>query len=286
MTPFSPFDQFNAPLPSYQLPGGGIGGGLPQNQPAQPFVWGQGGARLSPEQILARQEMARDQMTADFSPVGSIWEGLGRVVNNVTGALESRKLDKAAAANQAESGALMQALLGGGQDAVTQALVNPNVSPEVRQFAQMQWERANPKPRQPFEFEQMLSAGGFAPGTPQYQEEVRKLWNNKTDPYTTISTPDFFFSGRQSQVGSALQGGGDPFVSPTPGASAPPASAASGEFMTPAQYNEVRRGLGNGFGAWQKQYQVPVRVSSPEEMASLPVGTPVVSPDGRRGVKK
>lgn len=211
----SPFDKLNAPLPQYQMP----------QQPPQSFVWGEAGARLSPEQVLARQEMARNQMTADFSPVGSIWEGLGRVVNNVTGALESRKLDKAAAANQAESGALMQALLGGGQDAVTQALVNPNVSPEVRKFAQAQWERANPKPRQPFEFEQMLSAAGFVPGSPEYQAQVQNMIAAKGDPFVTATLPSGdFFAGRQSAFGQYLKGG-DPASGVTPGTpSAPPAT--------------------------------------------------------------
>lgn len=214
MIRYQPLDQLTAPLPEYEMPSG---------QP-EPFVWGQGGARLTPEQILARQQIAQSQSQADFSPVGSVWEGIGRVVNNVTGALEQRRLDQMSTANRAESDAAMQSLLGGGQDAVTQALLNPNVTPEVRDFAKMQWERNNPKPRAPFEFEQMLSAGGYTPGTPEYQAQVKSLLQNKIDPYTTISTPDFFYSGRQSQVGSALKGG-DPSLGVTPGMpSAPPAA--------------------------------------------------------------
>ena len=78
--------------------------------------------------------------------------------------------------------------------------------------------------------------------------------------------------------------GGDPGLG---GAGSTPApSPSSGGFMTADQYNTVRQGLGSGFGAWQSKYQVPVLVKSAEEMALLPSGTPVLSPDGRRGVKK
>lgn len=40
-----------------------------------------------------------------------------------------------------------------------------------------------------------------------------------------------------------------------------------------------------GFLQWQQQHNVPVKVTSPEQLAALPPGTLVVSPDGRTGVK-
>ena len=39
------------------------------------------------------------------------------------------------------------------------------------------------------------------------------------------------------------------------------------------------------FLQWQQKYGTVVQVSSPEELAALPAGTRVRSPDGREGVK-
>lgn len=204
----TPIDSYNVgnPMPMQQM----------QSQPAQPFVWGAGGARLTPEQILARQEMAQQKMQADFSPVGSAWEGAGRVVNNVIGALDQKRLDKAQQANQAESNALMQAVLGGGTDAVTQALVSPYSSPQVQQFAKMQWERQNPKPTAPHYWETNNgSLGVVGPdGKPQilYTDPTPKIdWIQAKDPATG-----------QITLYPMQQGGGGPVSGALPGAIPPP----------------------------------------------------------------
>jgi len=184
---------------------------FPDQQPSAPFVWGQGGARLTPEQIMAQREIAQGQMKADFSPVGSVWEGLGRVANNVTGALQGRSLGKQDAANRAESDALLQAIMGGDKDAVTAGLTSPYASPQVQQFAKMQYDRQNPKPRTPFEFEGLLGAAGFQPGTPEYQAQANKLLQNRGDPFVTATLPTGdFYAGPQSQFGTYLQGQGQP----------------------------------------------------------------------------
>lgn len=114
--------------------------------PASPFVWGDGGAQMTPEEIARRRALAAKMGQPDFSPVGHWTQGLGRVVTGLMAGLENRKLNKASAANTDHSKAIMQALLGGKSDAVTAALVDPTLSDEVRGFAKMQWERANPKP--------------------------------------------------------------------------------------------------------------------------------------------
>jgi hypothetical protein len=70
----------------------------------EPFVWGQGGQRMTPAEIDAQRAAASQKMKADFSPVGHWTQGLARVANNINGALEMRQADKAARAN-ADAGA-------------------------------------------------------------------------------------------------------------------------------------------------------------------------------------
>ena len=133
-----------------------FGNGLSQSQPAPiPFQWGAGGARLTPAEILARDEAARKQMQGDYSPIGHWTQGLARVFNNVTGALEHRRMEKAAAANKAESDAVTQALLSGSQDnaATMQAMVNPYVSDDVRNMAGIMFKAQQPKQSAPHYWE-------------------------------------------------------------------------------------------------------------------------------------
>lgn len=151
-----------------------------------------------------------------------------------------------------------------------------------------QWKRDNPTAT-PTELERLATAAGYQPGTPEYQAAMRQGFQNKTDPFQAVTTygPDGSQSlqfYRSSQIGK----GGDQSVSPSPGAMTPPPASAGPDsnFMTVDQYDAVRKGLGSGFGAWATKHQVPVLVNSAEEMARVPAGTPVVSPDGRRGVKK
>lgn len=73
----------------------------------QPFVWGSGGAKLSPEQIARRRE-AEDVLLSkgiDASPVGHWTQGLARVLNAAGGAYRRSQLDKAEADSAAFSSA-------------------------------------------------------------------------------------------------------------------------------------------------------------------------------------
>lgn len=264
-----------------------IGDGM--NQPTEPFVWGAGGARLTPEQILAREELAQGQMQSDFSPVGHWTQGLGRVVDNVMGALDMRRLDRAEQANKAESDAVTQALLSGGGDnaVLMQAMVNPYISPEVRDMAGIMFKAQQPKQRNPFEFEQMLEAGGYQPGTPEYQQQVRSMIERKNDPFITANLPSGdFYAGPQSGFGQLLKGG-DPQISPQPGAGGNPAPATAGPGVPHLTVEQMRSiGQGVNFSEWQRREGTPVLITTPEEMAQVPSGTMVISLDGRRGVKK
>ena len=71
--------------------------------------------------------------------------------------------------------------------------------------------------------------------------------------------------------------------SPAP-ASGPAPITYQGPHLTAAQARSIGQGV--NFLQWQKREGTPVLVTSPEEAASLPAGTIMVSPDGRQGVKR
>lgn len=83
------------------------------------FVWGNGGAQLTPEEIAKQREVedALLQRGVDTSPVGSAWEGLARVANAAAGSFRRGRLLKAEGENKAyDDNAFGQiaSLLGGG----------------------------------------------------------------------------------------------------------------------------------------------------------------------------
>lgn len=192
-------------------------------QGPQPFVWGQGGSRMTPQDIEFQRRLAAQQTQADFSPVGHWLQGAARLADNVAGRFREQRVEKAAERNAAESNAVLQALMSGGgsPDAVTAALTNPYVSEQVRDFAKMQWKRQNPDPLQPTEFERALRASGVMPGTPGWTEAMAKKVAATTDPMIAATLPGGrFYSGPQSGLASVM-GGGDPPVSQPPGGPQP-----------------------------------------------------------------
>lgn len=143
-----------------------------QQTVSQPFLWGKGGKRMTPEEIERERKMAAALMGVDFSPVGHWTQGLGRVAGNVLGGLREREADKAAAANTAESNSVLSALLNpqpagnelmspgsevpvpggtpsavGGMPSASQIasiLANPYLDPSVKAAAQQFGKRAQP----------------------------------------------------------------------------------------------------------------------------------------------
>lgn len=88
-----------------------------------PFVWGAGGARLTPDEIAQRRKEAALEIAqgTDASPLpagtrgAGVWtQGLARVAKAITGGLDAREADAAAKANTEENRATIAALLGGG----------------------------------------------------------------------------------------------------------------------------------------------------------------------------
>lgn len=122
------------------------------SQPApESFVWGQGGAQLSPEMLAARQKEALQRTRGDYSPISSVWQGLARVADNAVGGLELRDLDKQSSKMQAQQQQSIAALLSNGgtpgsgaPSPVAAALASPN--PVLQKLGMAQYERDNPKP--------------------------------------------------------------------------------------------------------------------------------------------
>lgn len=192
----------------------------PVQDVTEPFVWGAAGRRMTPEQMDAERAIAQSLMQSNYSPVGSVWEGLGRVADNVTGALQARKLDKTDQANTARSDAVLQALMGGnGGDVAAQAMTDPYLSPQVQGLAKMMWDRANPKPQAPSEFDRSLKGAGIDPASPEGVALYRQRANTMATP-----TPQFVPDG---------VGGGQWVVPPTGGPAAPALPAAPVGKLTP-----------------------------------------------------
>lgn len=77
-----------------------------------PFIWGAGGAKLSPEDIAMRREEAGElaKSAVDFSPVGHWSQGLGRVANALMAGMDYRTANAAQKESDAFSnGALDEA---------------------------------------------------------------------------------------------------------------------------------------------------------------------------------
>jgi len=84
--------------------------------PLQAFVWGAGGAALTPEQIARQREIA-DALLAkagDTSPVASWTQGAARVADAISGKIKESRLDKAEGANYTANSSILQSLLQGG----------------------------------------------------------------------------------------------------------------------------------------------------------------------------
>lgn len=138
--------------------------------PAEPFVWGKGGRRMTPEQIAQEQQIAQALMQPDFSPVGHWTQGLGRVAQAALGNLREGRADRAGEANAAETASIAQLLMNptgasatggtprfpvspggevpapGGNPAIAQAATNQYIDPSVRKMAMTLM-----KPKEPIE---------------------------------------------------------------------------------------------------------------------------------------
>ena len=92
---------------------------------AAPFLWGAGGRRLTPEEILLERKAASSLGSEAMStaPVGHWSAGLNRVLQGLMAGYDSYSADQASKQNGAESSSVIQALLGGGAAAPAAAPV-------------------------------------------------------------------------------------------------------------------------------------------------------------------
>lgn len=207
---------------------------MPMQPPQEPFQWGAGGARLTPEQIARQQEIAAALMTPDYSPVASPWQGLARVAGNLTGALQERRANKAQSANQAESASVLEALMAGGDKpdpkALTSAALNPYLDDTARRFAGSQLTALNKPARAPHYWETNNGSLGMVgpDGKPTilYQDPTPKVdWVRAQNPDGTITLQPVPQGGPMAQpqgVPTAPVGK----LTPIDGGQTPPASGS------------------------------------------------------------
>lgn len=87
------------------------------SSPVAPFLWGQGGAMLSPEQVARDRELAAALMQGgmDYSPVDHWLQGAARAAQGLAGGLKDRWADEAEAAGRGAYQQRWDSVFGGGQ---------------------------------------------------------------------------------------------------------------------------------------------------------------------------
>lgn len=199
-----------------RLPGWAIDEAGAIQQPEDPFVWSGGGAMITPDELARRREIADAQSRADFSPVAHWTQGLGRVLENVSGALETRKLDRLAEQSAARGQSVAEALVAGGTgqaSVVARALADPTLPREVRQLAELQFRAANKQPHvNDTEADMMLFDRRLGSG------KGDEWLASKLDPIVNIPTPYGPYFGPQSKFAETMarfqQGGAAPAKQP------------------------------------------------------------------------
>lgn len=129
---------------------------------AAPFVWGAGGAQLTPEQIAAQQKVAQALLEKgmDYSPVQSWSQGAARVAQSLFGGMQMRDASEATKANAAAERELLSNYFGTGGTAAgiappvaPAASVGPTIPPEALSSGSL---ASQPAPM----------SGGFAAASP------------------------------------------------------------------------------------------------------------------------
>lgn len=208
---------------------------LPQGghvEPDEPFVWGQGGKRLTPDQVERERQIAQSLMGVDYSPIQSPWQGLARLGGNVLGVLHERRADKAAGLNSAEDSAVLQGLLnppasmspagevpavGGTPSAgpdIAAILSNPYIGDATRKLAMDRYAQSQKLEAPWIVNDQLIDRGSNKVladfRTPQQGPEIVQLSQIANDP----ARPDYERAAARDRI-TALN---DPFASiPLPG---------------------------------------------------------------------
>lgn len=103
------------------------------DQPPAPFVWGAGGAQMTPERIAAERKVAQAMMAQgmDYSPIRSPFQGAARVAQALMGAYDDRRLNQSEGAmyNDANKLLLSSPALGGGAPAAAAPAAGAGAAP-------------------------------------------------------------------------------------------------------------------------------------------------------------
>lgn len=168
-----------------------------------PFVWGQGGARITPDEVARRRQLNEQALVGDYSPVEHWTQGIGRMLDGYLAGRERNKLSEAADYNAQQADSARNAVLSGDTNAITEALLNPNVDTQTKSVLQAM----TPKRWAPStDLEKMLVQSGVQPGSPEWVDAMRQGVQNKIDPWTNIVSGGESIMGRQSMVQQALSG--------------------------------------------------------------------------------
>ena len=266
------------------IPAGIVQGMFPSTQmqtTSEPFQWGSGGRRMTPEQIDLERQIAESLMQSDYSPVQHWSQGLGRVFDNVSGKLRQRSLDRAEADNRAYSQNQIAQLLanpggplsasgppgvgqssapGGNQAALMALLADPYADEGAKAVAQMQLKQQQQMAMKQFEYanrEQpevvQLAQIANNPGSPDWMKKAAQdRITAMNDPMTIIpGLPGGTYVGRQSGMASALGAPADDAPDTLPpdffdDETAPRVSAApqAATVMEPWQYQGFVQSMG------------------------------------------
>lgn len=235
-------------------------------EPAEPFQWGSGGRRMTPEQIAREREIAQAMMQSDYSPVQHWSQGLGRVADGLLGGLRDRDARKAEQANLDYSDEILKSLMdpggipsasgapgvaspapGANNAALSAILGDPYASPQVKALAKRQLDMADFETKQRLQAqyaeptpEERLAKAAFPNDPARQLQFLQATAANKEDPFVNIIGNETFgtYAGRQSglskilgsqpQVAAPSTNTGD--VIPDPRKQGGPTPTASGGF--------------------------------------------------------
>lgn len=179
-------------------------------EPASPFVWGQGGAKLSPEQVAMLRAQGEQMAQSDFSPVGHWTQGLGRVLNNLEGGLKTKRAERMEGENRDYQARMAEALASGDVDnsTIARILMDPNAAGGARDYAAILMQSRQPKVAAPTNIEKLMLARGIQPGSQEWNDNLSAALANEVDPFVTFQGPTIGYTGRQSGLAAAMGGGG------------------------------------------------------------------------------
>jgi hypothetical protein len=229
----------------------GLGGMVPQAAP-EPFMWGAGGSRVTPEQVAQMRQMAQAEM-ADASsgaPVAHWLQGLNRSLGAITGGLQMRRADKADAQITADSDAVTQALLADpSRENVLGAIASGKLSKGGMTVAEILAEGFKPATPEADPEIIRLSAIAHDPTRPAFE---RKAAGDRVvalnDPLVNMPLPGGrAFVGPRSEVVPTLGGGGQ--SSGVPQTTVPPAEAVAELKADPSAAAEFDEMFGAGSAA-------------------------------------